>query len=342
MDPIKELETDLAEVTKTLANINPQTVKHRELAKELESVQKECVAGASLITKRLKGMESILKSLETNKNKKKEADKYRNEIVNIRSSISQIEKGLPKPSSRLLSLIIGSISVWKPNRSFGLAYKKEYEEYKKNFTWLIILASAVILISPGRIFESVFQFLLVFFYSTVTVREHILIVNGSRIRNWWMIHQYLAIGQSLLLFSWPDGTSYDLFRTQFFIFSLYLGLVQLAQYWYQSRALYAKIAMAGSDKAMEITQALPDSTTLALVILALTIAYVFQLYNAWSLSTIYLQGHREWQIPVLALNFLLLGGGNIRTVYKVVKSKAITWKAGQTKAQEEKDSAKDM
>lgn len=91
------------------------------------------------------------------------------------------------------------------------------------------------------------------FYSTVTVREHILIHNGSRIRNWWITHQYLAIGQSILLFAWPDSASYDLFRVQFTFFSLYLGGVQLLQYWYQSRGLYAKIAMAGTDQLMAIT-----------------------------------------------------------------------------------------
>ena len=83
-----------------------------------------------------------------------------------------------------------------------------------------------------------FQLLLVWFYSVLTVREHILIANGSKIMAWWLTHHYLAIALSLVMLTWcvhpvwsprcrparpSSSVTYQTFHTQFMAFSLYLG-----------------------------------------------------------------------------------------------------------------------
>lgn len=330
MDAEKELETDVAEVRKVLGELQPNHAKELQLAKELHALQTENKASLTLLNKRLKGINKLLKSLSTMPELR---EKYDKDLAVAKTGIALIQRGMPlENQGRFLSLVVGSAPLWQSNVTDRLAYKKEYEEFKKTWTWIIIGFCAAILYSPNRITESIFQFVLMLFYSTVTVREHILTVNGSRIRNWWITHQYLAIGQSILLFAWPDSASYDLFRIQFTCFSLYLGGVQLLQYWYQSRGLYAKIAMAGTDQLMAITNALPETASLTTVILALMVAYLFQLYNAWTLANLYMEGHQEWQLPVLACNFLMLGIGNIRATTQVVLSKARAFRESRAKA----------
>jgi len=59
---------------------------------------------------------------------------------------------------------------------------------------------------------------------------------------------------------------------------------------------------------------------------------LFQLYNAWTLANLYMEGHQEWQLPVLACNFLMLGIGNIRATTKVVLSKVRAFQESRAKA----------
>ena len=87
----------------------------------------------------------------------------------------------------------------------------------------------------------------------VTLREHILWVNGSLIRRWWIWHHYLSIALTAVLLIWPvtpapwatndsnnDNADHDhyndyrtgsywLFRRQFWAFSIYLGTMFFAR-----------------------------------------------------------------------------------------------------------------
>ena len=49
------------------------------------------------------------------------------------------------------------------------------------------------LVFSHRFPEALHLFLLLWFYCTLTVRESILIVNGSRIRGWWVMHHYISV-----------------------------------------------------------------------------------------------------------------------------------------------------
>ena len=43
-----------------------------------------------------------------------------------------------------------------------------------------------------RVLDLVFMFLIVWYYCTLTIRESILIVNGSRIKGWWRTHHFIS------------------------------------------------------------------------------------------------------------------------------------------------------
>lgn len=67
------------------------------------------------------------------------------------------------------------------------------------------------------------MFLLVWYYCTLTIRESILKVNGSRIKGWWRFHHFLSTVVSGMLLVWPNtGAWYD-FRGQFMWFNVYIS-----------------------------------------------------------------------------------------------------------------------
>ncbi|XP_045222051.1 transmembrane protein 120B isoform X4 [Macaca nemestrina] len=69
--------------------------------------------------------------------------------------------------------------------------------------------------------DEVFNFLLVWYYCTLTIRESILISNGSRIKGWWVSHHYVSTFLSGVMLTWPNGPIYQKFRNQFLAFSIF-------------------------------------------------------------------------------------------------------------------------
>lgn len=66
-------------------------------------------------------------------------------------------------------------------------------------------------------------FLLVWYYCTLTIRESILKVNGSRIKGWWRLHHFISTVVSGVFLIWPNNTPWYLFRQKFMIFNVYIS-----------------------------------------------------------------------------------------------------------------------
>ncbi|KAL1376669.1 hypothetical protein pipiens_016766, partial [Culex pipiens pipiens] len=103
---------------------------------------------------------------------------------------------------------------------------------------LLIVASGLLLsflniVINYRALELAFIFLLVWYYCTLTIRESILKVNGSRIKGWWRLHHFISTASAGVLLIWPQGEPWQLFRTQFMYFNVYISLVQYMQFGYQ-------------------------------------------------------------------------------------------------------------
>jgi hypothetical protein len=82
-----------------------------------------------------------------------------------------------------LRVILGGVDVSILNKADRWTYKQEYEKFKFIVTCISLVSSLVIwsLTSRYRAFDAMFHFLLVWYYCTLTIRESILIVNGSNI-----------------------------------------------------------------------------------------------------------------------------------------------------------------
>lgn len=103
--------------------------------------------------------------------------------------------------------------------------------------------------SITRLIDALYSLFLLYYYSTVTLRELILNVNGSKIRVWWSLHHYISIAITAICLTFPSSYSYCSIRFPFLIYSLYLGATQYMQYRYQRARLYTLVAL---DKAAQM------------------------------------------------------------------------------------------
>lgn len=67
------------------------------------------------------------------------------------------------------------------------------------------------------------MFLLVWYYCTLTIRESILKVNGSKIKGWWRFHHFLSTAVAGVLLVWPNNGAWYAFRGQFMWFNVYIS-----------------------------------------------------------------------------------------------------------------------
>uniref|UniRef100_A0A670Z1R7 Transmembrane protein 120B n=1 Tax=Pseudonaja textilis TaxID=8673 RepID=A0A670Z1R7_PSETE len=205
------------------------------------------------------------------------------------------------------------------------AYKDEYEKFKLYLTIILLLgAVACRFVLHYRVTDEVFNFLLVWYFCTLTIRESILISNGSRIKGWWVSHHYISTFLSGVMLTWPEGLMYQMFRNQFLSFSIFQSCVQFLQYYYQSGCLY-RLRALGKRNHLDLTVEGFQSWMwrgLTFLLPFLFFGQFWQLYNAITLFE--LSRHekcKEWQVSVLALTFLILFLGNFLTTLKVVHTK---------------------
>uniref|UniRef100_A0A8C8T6S2 Transmembrane protein 120B n=1 Tax=Peromyscus maniculatus bairdii TaxID=230844 RepID=A0A8C8T6S2_PERMB len=235
-------------------------------------------------------------------------------------------KDLKRALQRLyLNLVLGNVNVTLLSNQAKFAYKDEYEKFKLYLTIILLLgAVACRFILHYRVTDEVFNFLLVWYYCTLTIRESILISNGSRIKGWWVSHHYVSTFLSGVMLTWPNGLIYQKFRNQFLAFSIFQSCVQFLQYYYQRGCLY-RLRALGERNHLDLTVEGFQSWMwrgLTFLLPFLFCGHFWQLYNAVTLFELSSQEEcKEWQVFVLALTFLILFLGNFLTTLKVVHTK---------------------
>uniref|UniRef100_H0V411 Transmembrane protein 120B n=1 Tax=Cavia porcellus TaxID=10141 RepID=H0V411_CAVPO len=224
-----------------------------------------------------------------------------------------------------LNLVLGNVNVTLLSNQAKFAYKDEYEKFKLYLTIILLLgAVACRFVLHYRVTDEVFNFLLVWYYCTLTIRESILISNGSRIKGWWVSHHYVSTFLSGVMLTWPNGLIYQKFRDQFLAFSIFQSCVQFLQYYYQRGCLY-RLRALGERNHLDLTVEGFQSWMwrgLTFLLPFLFCGHFWQLYNAVTLFELSTHEEcREWQVFVLALTFLVLFLGNFLTTLKVVHTK---------------------
>src|SRR3989338_3077962 len=143
---------------------------------------------------------------------------------------------IPRTGSLFVRLMLGRGNVKHYSVQDRQQLKSEYEKFKSRTAWIflgfVVLQLALFETDPSSPLAILFQVWLLYYYTTLALREHILKVNGSRVKPWWIYHHYLSIvisGTSLL---W-NTPSFAVFYPQFLLFSLYQSTLQILLNRYQ-------------------------------------------------------------------------------------------------------------
>uniref|UniRef100_A0A674EWT0 Transmembrane protein 120B n=1 Tax=Salmo trutta TaxID=8032 RepID=A0A674EWT0_SALTR len=313
---LQRCQTEWGEIDQEYQQLQETHKVYRQKLEELTNLQATC---SSAISKQRKGLKDLRHSLD-----EKETELIKDIQMQIKDKehfFFDMEAYLPKKNGLYLNLVLGNVNVTLLSNQAKFAYKDEYEKFKLCMTIILMFAAITCLfLFNYRVTDEIFNFLLVWYYCTLTIRESILMSNGSRIKGWWVSHHYVSTFLSGVMLTWPEGSMYQMFRSQFLAFSIYQSFVQFLQYYYQSGCLY-RLRALGERNQLDLTVGKMSSFSTELFSLQ-SHSQFWQLYNALTLFR--LAGHKdckEWQVFMLALTFLVLFLGNFLTTLKVVRQK---------------------
>jgi len=301
--------------------------KHKDYRNALETsiaLQKKCLTGVIHQKYRLNVINKLMAEIEpTCEEEKGELDDLKKDVLRRKSQLEQMLEVLPRKSGRYLQVIMGNVDVSILDKNAKYVYKEQYESFKLIINLIGGLVALVNFFMNVRVLDLVFMFLIVWYYCTLTIRESILIVNGSRIKGWWRFHHFVSCAVGGVLLVWPDGPAYGEFRDQHMLFFVYVAFLQYLQYVYQKGCLY-RLRSLGERQDMDITIDGFHSWMwkgLGFLLPFLYIGYLLQLYNAYTLYNLSSHPNASWPVPCLSALFLLLGAGNIITTSLTIPMK---------------------
>ncbi|KAF7484215.1 Hypothetical predicted protein [Marmota monax] len=197
---------------------------YRQKLEELTALQALCSSSIHKQKRRLKDLKHTLQRYKRHASQE-EAELVQQMSAHIKERQNvffDMEAYLPKKNGLYLNLVLGNVNVTLLSNQAKFAYKDEYEKFKLYLTIILLLgAVACRFVLHYRVTDEVFNFLLVWYYCTLTIRESILISNGSRIKGWWVSHHYVSTFLSGVMLTWPNGLIYQKFRNQFLAFSIF-------------------------------------------------------------------------------------------------------------------------
>lgn len=261
-------------------------------------------------------------------------------LDNLEQRLVASQRHMPSTGGWFVELFLGSINVRFPRKSERLSFKSEYERMKMKFAPFGVSFCILCLFLPNyRWTHMIFQLAASCYYINLAIRENILRVNGSNIRSWWIIHHYFTMMQSVLLLTWPNGSSYARLTASMHAFGLYNGVLMILQTRYQMARLYAlrSLGMAGEmDVASSDNTQIHWSETMTLLLPLVILGQFMQGYMAFFLFFLYREYPTELQILFLAILFIANFIGNTLTTWQVVIHKRATGPQALSQRQLEK------
>lgn len=368
MDQNSNLNADLKNLDNSLKTINQACSELDKSYATFHSTQNKLKADLKIQLKqynRLKDrfknskQHDINESHESNVNSNDEDQKQLEQLEIISKNISEIKDKMPKGNNFYLSLIVGSeLNVVLPGNKARRLYKIEYEKFKFNINVIMMVYTLFLLYLNNSLdsdensrqsiyFKPIFLtlirldcYLALWYYCTLTVRESILIANGSKIKGWWIAHHYLSILICGLVITIPNQTENN-YCFGFLLYMFYNSFVSLLQFTYQKSALYGLTATGKVDKFQDLlvttdiglTATVAKFMSLTKLLPFLFSAYLFQFYNSFKLIKIswiefskFKNSEEQddsfcWQLPFIGLVFMVLAVGNSVTMFLVLGQK---------------------
>uniref|UniRef100_A0A3P9AH32 Transmembrane protein 120B n=1 Tax=Esox lucius TaxID=8010 RepID=A0A3P9AH32_ESOLU len=326
---LQRCQTEWEEIDQEYQQLQETHKLYRQKLEELTNLQTTC---SSSICKQRKGLNDLRHSLHqcTKTSNEKEIELINDIQMQMKEKENvffDMEAYLPKKNGLYLNLVLGNVNVTLLSNQAKFAYKDEYEKFKLFMTIILMFGAITCLFLLNyRVTDEIFNFLLVWYYCTLTIRESILMSNGSRIKGWWVSHHYVSTFLSGVMLTWPEGSMYQMFRSQFLAFSIYQSFVQFLQYYYQSGCLY-RLRALGERNQLDLTVEGFQSwmwrgLTFLLPFLFFGHVSPTQTWSGCLRFPTFLQlSAGDIEVFMLGLTFLVLFLGNFLTTLKVVHQK---------------------
>nr|XP_024385292.1 transmembrane protein 120 homolog isoform X2 [Physcomitrium patens] len=244
---------------------------------------------------------------------------------------------LPRPTVFFLRMLLGPANVRATRKDSRYKVKEEYNAYRDRTAVMFLAFPVILLILKNRIWNGcfpalpvqVYQAWLLFFYTSLALRENILRVNGSDIRPWWVYHHYCAMVMALVSLTWGIQGHPSCIRKQqgvrlFLGWAVMQGVAMLLQNRYQRRRLYTRIAL-GKAGRMDVVWGETAGVKGQLWVLypLLFILQGFQFFiGILLLKTAILEDESEWQMVVCGLLLILMACGNFVNTVATLVAKA--------------------
>lgn len=329
-DEFESCLEDWSDLEKEYVQLEDDHKKYTQILAEMNAAQKKCVADIAHHRYRIRRIMESLKRLgnDLTANQQEQKKQLLQKINDRKDNFREMEECLPHKNGIYLSIILGQVNISLLDKDDKYRYKQEYEKFKLTVSYVIMfLAIIAFFMITYRWLDALLSFLLVWYYCTLTIRESILIVNGSRIKGWWLTHHFVSTVCAGINVIWPEGETYQQFRVQYILFTIYLSFVYVLQYYYQSGCIY-RLRCLGLGHTMDITVEGFMSWMwkgLAFMLPFLFLGYFFQLYNAYTLIELARASNfKEWQLLALAIIHSFLAVGNILTSLNVIRQKLTT------------------
>ncbi|CAK9876332.1 unnamed protein product [Sphagnum jensenii] len=279
------------------------------------------------------------------------AQKLEDELNKVRTMMydGDIAFLLPaKNNGYFLQALLGPVNVRATRKDSRYKVKEEYNAYRDRTAVMFLAFPLILLILQNRVWNGcfpalpvqVYQAWLLFFYTSLALRENILRVNGSDIRPWWVYHHYCAMAMALVSLTWGiQGHPSCIHKQQgvrlFLRWAVMQGVAMLLQNHYQRQRLYTRIAL-GKAGRMDVVWGETAGVTGQLWVFypLLFTLQGFQFYiGLLLLRTAVLEDESEWQTVVCGLLLITMAVGNfsntVATLITKAKFKAKMRKKGQ-------------
>jgi hypothetical protein len=270
--------------------------EHRELVDKAEKVQKEATKYVKDRVKELKSLEAQLGDRDDDEVKELGAEEgeVASTLQEIKGRLKDVKALKPMTGSLVVRLFLGHVNVRVHTRADRSTLRDEYNKFKDRtnilFTVMSLLgiATQYYLRFHYRYTAWIFSLIhvwLLYYYTSLALRENILRVNGSAIKQWWITHHCISAILSVVFLTWPESPVWWEFMDVFVFYFTYQAILQILQSWYQKRRHYSRRALGkagGMDVASGETlteRASSSEWDLMLLVVVIFGAHIWQVAN---------------------------------------------------------------
>ena len=240
-------------------------------------------------------------SMDRDHSSAKTADDLNKKCTRLQQNLDEVGSVKPSTGSIFVRMFLGRVNVREILQRDRDRLREEYDKfkYKTNFVFIILpLCWAVVMVDFRQYIgvsltythwiPTLTHIWLLYYYVSLSLRENILRVNGSRIMAWWIYHHYISAVMSIVMLTWPDTPTFRSITPLLTGYFAYQGVVQFVQTWYQRRRHYALRALGRVGRMdPSTTEGLNEfHPGLWVVVVLVILAYCFQLYMSYELMMV--------------------------------------------------------